>query len=72
MIGNDDPELSTWLMTAAGHTARPSGGGFVRTIAEAGLKADRDNYRILRPALLQLKAKYPQYAKVTDDSLEAR
>ena len=61
-MAQEDPELFDWLATAAGQRQRPSAGGFVRTIAEAGLRADSDNYRLLRPALLALKAKYPEYA----------
>lgn len=55
-IGNEDPELFNWLFNA-----RTQGGGFVSTIALAGLRADRENYQIVRPALLELKKKYPDY-----------
>lgn len=37
------------------------GGGFVKTVAQAAMRADDDNYAILRPALLAFKAKYPKY-----------
>jgi hypothetical protein len=72
MMAQDDPELFLWIQTAAGHLApkRPQAGGFLSTMALAALRADHDNYRILRPALLELKAKYPQYAR--DDEAEAR
>jgi len=64
MIAQQDPELFVWLQTAAGHFApeRPAAGSFLQTVAEAAFRADAENYPILRPALLELKAKYPQYA----------
>ncbi len=63
-IAQQDPELFIWLQTAAGHFApeRPAAGSFLRNLAEAGLRADWDNYPILRPVLLQMKAKYPKYS----------
>jgi hypothetical protein len=53
---NDDPELLEWLSLAC-----QIGGGFVKSIATAGLVADYENYRILRPVLLVMRAKYSQY-----------
>ncbi len=53
-----DDELVDWLVNAS-----QKAGDFVKQLAEAGLRADHDNYPILRPALLQLKAKYPKYGK---------
>jgi hypothetical protein len=52
-----DEELRDWLFVAA-----QKGGHFVSSLADAGLCADFENYAILRPLLLQMKAKYP-YAK---------
>ncbi len=57
MIASDDPELFNWLRNAA---AVPHS-RFLRPLAEAGLRADSFNYPILRPALLVMKAKYPEY-----------
>jgi hypothetical protein len=57
MIASNDPELFKWLDKAA-----VAGGSFVKTIAMAGLRADSENYALLRPVLLELKAKYPTYA----------
>jgi hypothetical protein len=55
-----DPEVLVWLMGI--ENGEPVGaGGFLRDLAQCALRADSDNYRILRPALLQIKAKYPQY-----------
>lgn len=62
-MAQDDPELFPWLEAASGRTDQPGGGGFVRTIAEAGLRADYENYALLRPVLLKLKDKYPEYAE---------
>lgn len=52
----DDPELLEWLARAV-----QDGGGFVRSMATAGLVADHENYRFLRPVLLIMRAKYSQY-----------
>jgi hypothetical protein len=54
----DEPRIVTWLINAVGH-----GGGFVHSFAEAAMRSDAENYPIVRPALLQLLAKYPEYAK---------
>lgn len=63
MIAIDDKELYDWLAGAAGLRSWPEAGSFVRTIAEAAFRADSGNYDILRPVLVQLKAKYPKYGK---------
>jgi hypothetical protein len=61
LIATNDDELLDWLLNAANPSRHA--GHFVRSIAEAGLRADVLNYRIIRPALLELKAKYPNYAQ---------
>lgn len=53
---NDDPELLEWLAKAD-----REGGGFVSAIARAGLVADCENYRIIRPVLIRMRAKYDAY-----------
>lgn len=53
---NDDPELLEWLANA-----KQSGGGFVSSIANAGLVADHDNYPLIRYVLMALRKKYPAY-----------
>jgi hypothetical protein len=53
---NDDPELLEWLANAD-----HNGGGFVSSVARAGLVADFENYPLLRPVLLALRKKYPEY-----------
>src|SRR3990167_11013426 len=62
MNARDDAALRIWLMNA-----RESGGSFIRAIANTAFWADDDNYAILRPALLQLKAKYPNYDDIDID-----
>ena len=53
---NDDPELLEWLMNA-----KEKAGDFVRNLAEAGLRADWENYPMLRYVLMAMRQKYPQY-----------
>lgn len=53
-----DPDLLTWLLNAQQYA-----GDFLKNAAEAGLRADQDNYPLLRPTLLELKAKYPKYGR---------
>lgn len=64
LAASEDPQLFDWLLTAAGHNQpRPAGGDFVRTLAEAALRADWENYAMLRPTLLAMQVKYPDYSK---------
>jgi hypothetical protein len=57
-----DPELTDWLFGVLEN--RPVGAGaFVHRLAEAAACADWENYPLLRPVLLQMKAKYPRYSK---------
>lgn len=53
---NDDPELLEWLANA-----ERQGGGFISRLAGAALRADNDNYRFIRPVILQMRAKYTEY-----------
>jgi hypothetical protein len=53
---SDDPVLLEWLSNAS-----QRGGGFVHSLAEAGLRADPENYRVLRPVLMAMRKKYPDY-----------
>ncbi|HLZ49244.1 MAG TPA: hypothetical protein VKP61_00700 [Candidatus Acidoferrum sp.] len=52
----DDPELLEWLAKAS-----QEGGGFVSSIATAGLVADHENYPLIRPLLLVMRKKYAKY-----------
>jgi len=53
---SDAPAIFEWLANA-----KQWGGGFVAAFANAALQADAENYALLRPVILQLRAKYPQY-----------
>ena len=53
---DDDPLLLEWLCNA-----RERAGGFVSNLAKAALVADWENYPILRPVLVQMREKYPEY-----------
>ncbi len=59
MIDND-PELAPWVYGVLEGRPTPAG-GFLRTMAEAAQRADMANYAIMRPVLMALKAKYPEY-----------
>jgi hypothetical protein len=59
LIAQDDPELCPWLLGCCYRA-----GDFLRNVASAGLRADNQNYSLLRPVLLQLKAKYPEYTEI--------
>lgn len=53
---SDDGELLEWLANAA-----QRGGGFVSSLANAALRADPENYALIRPLILQMREKYSQY-----------
>jgi hypothetical protein len=60
MSAVQDKDLHEWLMGIVhGHPSQS--GGFLRSLADASLRADDANYLILRPALLKIQAKYPNY-----------
>lgn len=61
---NDDRELLEWLSNA-----KSKGGAFISHLANAALTADSDNYRFMRPVILQMRAKYPAYEP--SDSVKA-
>jgi len=65
MIVQTDPALISWVLGIANGKPTRSG-DFLRALADAALRADALNYEILRPALLQLKEKYPQYLDDSD------
>ena len=52
----DDPELLEWLSAAC-----ERGGGFVSSLARAGLVADFENYPLIRPLVMFMRKKYPEY-----------
>jgi hypothetical protein len=51
----DDRELSEWVMAFGEECS----GRFLCALAEAVMKADAEDYSIIRPALLKLKRKFP-------------
>jgi hypothetical protein len=53
---NDDPELLEWLSNA-----QQRGGGFVSSLASAALRADHENYVLIRPLVLQIRWRFPEY-----------
>ena len=65
MNAHSDPELNPWLLNVINgnhelHVA--PAGDFLKGIATAALRADPDNYAIMRPMLLEMKLKYPVWA----------
>lgn len=52
----ESEEIIAWLMNASAR-----GGGFVSAFAQAAMRGDPENYPILRQALLEFVAKYPEY-----------
>jgi len=61
MIAQSDTELFDWLINASGHGTRPAAGDFLKNLAESALHADHTNYPVLRPVLLVMATKYPEY-----------
>ena len=53
-IAFDDKELSAWVM----RLGEECSGRFLCALAEAVMKADADDYSLIRPALLDLKRKH--------------
>lgn len=54
-----DPVLFPWLMGCQNQA-----GDFLKSIAEAALRADAENYALLRGALLTLRESYPEFTKI--------
>ena len=57
MLIEDYEELSQWVRGLTTGKA----GGFLDAMARAALHADFENLEIIRPALEQLRHKYPEY-----------
>lgn len=60
MTLESDPDVAPWVYGIL-HGEPTSAGGFLQALAEAANRADPDNYPALRPALLQIMARYPKY-----------
>lgn len=64
MTAGTDEKLYRWMANIWDVHAGAevwTAGSFLMDVTRAALYADDDNYAILRPALLKLAAKYPQY-----------
>ena len=70
LIANNDPDLAPWLFGVVREKPHQAG-GFLTALAEVAFLADLENYWILRPALLQLKEKYPKYRWPADEAAPA-
>jgi hypothetical protein len=60
IIAQEDKELFPWLLGIANGKPCRSG-DFLRSLAEAALRADSINYMRLRPALVEIRTSYPDY-----------
>lgn len=60
MTAHTDPDLNNWIFSIL-DCRKVGNGSFILAVATAAVRADDDNYAILRSALLALKAKYPKY-----------
>jgi hypothetical protein len=67
-IAQQDPELLEWILGIA-NDKPVTAGGFLHSLAHMALRADEENYPIFRPALREMKKKYPQYKFTEADSL---
>jgi hypothetical protein len=59
ILQDDALDLQNWVFGALHPNAQA--GSFVRAFAEACARADAENYAVLRPALLAIAKKYPDY-----------
>lgn len=57
LILQNDPGILAWVM----QLQKMHAGGFLTSIGEAAQRADAENYPLIRPLLLILKEKYPDY-----------
>jgi hypothetical protein len=67
MIALDDAELSDWIMTLGEERS----GNFLCALAEAAMKADAEDYSVIRPALVNLKNRYAQRGKEREEIADA-
>jgi len=64
---SDDRELLEWLANAY-----QRGGGFISSLASAALRADPENYALMRPLVLRMREKYPIYEPSEEVQREIR
>lgn len=60
MIAQQDPELLPWLLGIVNSKPEPAG-GFLQALAGAALRADHQNYADMRPGLLSIRDRFPEY-----------
>lgn len=60
MVLDQDPEVAPWVYGILHGEPTPAG-DFLKDLAAAANRADPQNYPTLRPALLQMMARYPKY-----------
>jgi hypothetical protein len=61
MTLQNDFELSPWIYGLLNNKPHEPG-GFLKSLAECASRADFDNYSLLRPALVAIAKKYPEYS----------
>lgn len=66
-VVHTDLELVDWIL----NLDRMHAGSFLRAIGDAAMHADGSNYELMRPLLLELKRKYPDYANEKENTNEA-
>jgi hypothetical protein len=59
-LAEDEEEVRRWIK-GINQSEPCDPGGFLHAFAAAACRATDDNYPILRPSLLALKAKFPKY-----------
>jgi hypothetical protein len=60
MILHNDNELARWVFGIL-HCEPNRSGDFLRHLAEAAVRADTESYSALRPALLIISNRFPEY-----------
>lgn len=56
----DEEEIQRWIYGVENGAPMPAG-DFLRTIVAAALRADYENYPLMRPLIVALKQKFPKY-----------
>lgn len=67
LIALDDAELSDWVMTLGEERS----GHFLCALAEAVMKADAEDYSVIRPVLVSLKTKYARRSSDAEEMGDA-
>jgi len=67
LIALDDADLNDWIMTLGGKRS----GHFLCALAEAAMKADAEDYSVIRPALVSLKNRYARRGREPEEIADA-